>query len=209
MMTAHFTLLQEAVRIVVALCWLVLGSTLLLRWRAPDAPKRTRNPTSMVGLGLQCMGTAMTFLMRRPRFTPFLPLGAPFEILLAVVAIALAVGSAWLTLATIRTLGRHWSLEARLVEGHKLLTEGPFRVVRHPIYAAMLGMLLANRLAVSRPAALLPALVVYGIGGAVRIRSEDKLLREMFGREFEVYARRVPAVFPRLEQWLIRGVTFS
>lgn len=100
-------------------------------------------------------------------------------------------------------------LEARLVEGHKLLTEGPFRVVRHPIYAAMLGMLLANRLAVSRPAALLPALVVYGIGGAVRIRSEDKLLREMFGREFEVYARRVPAVFPRLEQWLIRGVTFS
>jgi protein-S-isoprenylcysteine O-methyltransferase Ste14 len=89
---------------------------------------------------------------------------------------------------------------ARLVEGHKLLTEGPFRVVRHPIYTAMFGMLLANGLAVSHPGALLPASVVYWIGAAIRIRSEEKLLRDTFGQEFEAYARRVPAVFPGLHR---------
>jgi protein-S-isoprenylcysteine O-methyltransferase Ste14 len=199
-MTDYFVPLQVAVRVTVALCWLVLGAALLLRRRSPDAPQRTRNRTSMIGIALQCVGTAITFLMRRQWLTPFLPLGAPAEIVLAVATIALGVGSAWVTLLTIRTLGKHWSLMARLVEGHKLLTKGPFRVVRHPIYTAMFGMLLANGLAVSRSGALLPAIVVYWIGAAIRIRSEEKLLRETFGQEFEAYARRVPAVFPRLHQ---------
>jgi protein-S-isoprenylcysteine O-methyltransferase Ste14 len=34
-------------------------------------------------------------------------------------------------------LGRQWSLEARVLEGHRLIVEGPYRYVRHPIYAAM------------------------------------------------------------------------
>ncbi len=200
MMTAHFTLLQEAVRVAVALCWLASAVALLsgLRRKAPGIPKHSRNLASMVGLGLQCLGTALTFVIRRQRLSPFIPLDAPLEILLAVATIALAVWSTWLTLVTIRTLGRHWSLAARLVEGHKLLTEGPFRVVRHPIYTAMFGMLLANGLAVSYLGVLLPAGIVYWIGAAIRMRSEEKLLRDTFGEEFEAYARRVPAVFPRL-----------
>jgi protein-S-isoprenylcysteine O-methyltransferase Ste14 len=199
-MTARFMFLEVAVRVTMTLCWLTLGIALLLRRRAPDAPERTRNQASMIGLGLQSVATAMTFLMRRQRFTPFLPLGAPTEVVLAVATIALGVGSAWVTLAAIRTLGKQWSLAARLVEGHTLVTEGPFRVVRHPIYTAMFGMLLANGVAVSYTGALLPAIIVYWIGAAIRIRREEKLLRQAFGQEFEAHARRVPAVFPRLHR---------
>ena len=100
--------------------------------------------------------------------------------------------------AAVKTLGKEWSLTARLVEGHKLATTGPYAYVRHPIYTGMLGMLLATGLAASHWAAILIALVVFFAGTIIRVRSEEKLLREAFGDQFENYSRRVPAILPGL-----------
>ena len=44
---------------------------------------------------------------------------------------------------------------------------------------------------------LLTALVIYAAGTAIRIRAEERLLREAFGDDFEAYRRYVPAVIPR------------
>ena len=59
-------------------------------------------------------------------------------------------------------------------------------------------MLLATGLAISHWIGLLIAIVVFAVGTAIRVRSEEKLLREAFGEEFEAYARKVPAVMPFL-----------
>jgi protein-S-isoprenylcysteine O-methyltransferase Ste14 len=108
------------------------------------------------------------------------------------------LGSIWITVAGLRVLSRQWGVAARLVEGHTLVTEGPYRAVRHPIYLGNLGILLATGLAFSRRQPLLIAILVFLIGTAIRIHAEERLLREAFGQEFESYARRVPALFPRL-----------
>jgi protein-S-isoprenylcysteine O-methyltransferase Ste14 len=42
------------------------------------------------------------------------------------------------------------------------------------------------------------AIVVFAIGTFIRVRSEEKLLRELFGSVFDEYARKVPAVIPFL-----------
>ena len=97
-------------------------------------------------------------------------------------------------MSAVRTLGKQWAIAARLVEGHKLITEGPYGWVRNPIYTGML--LLATGLAVSRWIALPAAIALFGMGTVIRVRSEEKLLREAFGEEFEQYTRRVPAVLP-------------
>ena len=101
-------------------------------------------------------------------------------------------------MTAVRTLGKEWSVTARLVEGHKLITGGPYQLVRNPIYTAMFGMLLATGLAISHWAAIIVAVIVFAIGTRMRIRSEERLLRGAFGAEFESYAHRVPAVVPRL-----------
>jgi protein-S-isoprenylcysteine O-methyltransferase Ste14 len=62
----------------------------------------------------------------------------------------------------------------------------------------MLGMLLATGLAVSHWIGLVLAVVIFAIGTLIRVRSEERLLREMFGSEFDEYTRRVPAVIPLL-----------
>jgi protein-S-isoprenylcysteine O-methyltransferase Ste14 len=62
----------------------------------------------------------------------------------------------------------------------------------------MLGMLLATGLAVSRWIGLGFAILVFAIGTFIRVSREERLLREMFGREFDDYAQRVRAVIPFL-----------
>src|SRR5204863_9201189 len=136
------------------------------------------------------------WMIRRQWFAPMFGRNKFSEIALALTTILLAVGSVWFCAAAIRTLGVQWSLAARVVEGHKLVTQGPYSIVRNPIYTGMFGMLLATGLAVSHWIGLVTAIVVFAIGTFIRVRSEEKLLREMFGSEFDAYARKIPAVIP-------------
>lgn len=118
------------------------------------------------------------------------------EIALAVFTVAVAAASVWLVSSAVRTLGKQWAYAARLVEGHELITEGPYRFVRNPIYTGMLGMLVATGLALQHWIQLAVGIVLFAIGTVIRVRSEEKLLRAAFGKEFDDYARRVPAVLP-------------
>jgi len=115
---------------------------------------------------------------------------------MAVLTVAMAVASTWLVNAAARRLGKQWALAARLVEDHTLIRDGPYRVVRNPIYTGMFGMLLATGLAAGQWIPLLIAVMLFIPGTYIRIRSEERLLREAFGSEFEAYARKVPALFP-------------
>ena len=114
------------------------------------------------------------------------------------LAMAMALGSEWFCFTAARMLGKQWALIARVIEDHELITRGPYAVVRNPIYLAMFGMLLATGLAASRWQALVAGTFVFLVGSEVRIRSEERLLREAFGLRFADYARRVPAFFPRI-----------
>lgn len=95
-------------------------------------------------------------------------------------------------------LGKQWTYEARVIEGHELIREGPYAVVRNPIYLGMFGLMMATGLAYTTWWAGLTAVVSFLVGNQIRIHSEEKLLHETFGAEFDEYAVRVPAFFPRL-----------
>ena len=115
-----------------------------------------------------------------------------------MLIVAIAVASVWLVNAAARRLGKQWALAARLVEGHTLIQDGPYRFVRNPIYLGMFGMLVATGLAAGRWVPLLVAIALFIPGTYIRIRSEERLLRQAFGPEFEAYTRKVPALIPRI-----------
>ena len=195
-MTIHFEFWPALAFTVVIVAWVTFAASFLFFKKPPSPPDKKRDPSSILGIVLQGLSYLIVWTIRRPWFTPFLSLGKLLEIAMAILTMVLAAGSVWLCISAIRTLGQQWSLAARVLEGHKLVTRGPYSVVRNPIYTGMLGMLLATGLAVGHWIGLLIALVVFSIGTTIRVRTEAALLREAFGEEFENYARRVPAVIP-------------
>jgi protein-S-isoprenylcysteine O-methyltransferase Ste14 len=182
----------------VILCWLVFVGIFLLRKRPPKAPETKRDKLAALGIVLQMCGYFLVWF--QPPRQPFLPpvaiLSGIGGLVLGAFTMAIAAGSVWLIEAAVRTLGKQWALPARLVEGHELITVGPYAYVRNPIYTGMLGMLIATGLAMEHWTSTIVAVLVFGLGMVIRVRSEEKLLRAAFGQEFDAYASRVPAVIP-------------
>lgn len=183
---------------IVILMWLVFAPIFLLRKKsAESAPDAKRAPKSFVGIALQGVAFGLVWSVRRsPFFSPFIDNQYVLNTFLQVSAVLLAFASVWMANAAIRELGRQWSFQARLIEGHKLVTSGVYRIVRHPIYAAMLGMLIATAFIISRWQISIIAVIVFVIGTKIRTVAEEKLLRDAFPNEYEDYARKVPALIP-------------
>jgi protein-S-isoprenylcysteine O-methyltransferase len=188
--------LQEWTDLAVLAAWFAFGAIFLLRRRPPASPERTRDPMGTVGIVIETVGFAIVWSLRRPLGSPLFEAPLPALAALSAFTVALAAGSVALTFWAVRTLGRQWALAARLVEGHELVTSGPYRYVRNPIYAGLLGMLLATGLAHSRPLGLVLGAVVFVAGTVVRVRAEERLLRGAFGETWEAWAGRTPALLP-------------
>ncbi len=184
----------------VVLAAVILGwfaHAMIFLWRKrPRAEERRRDRWSVAGIVMQGTACGIVCGIRRPWCTPIVRTGLAIDIVLAVATIAVLLVSLWISWAAVRALGRQWSYAARLLKEHTLITEGPYRIVRHPIYAGLLGMLIAGGLAVSDWRGFLVALAVFLAGTGIRIRSEEKLLREAFGRGYDEYAEEVPAIVP-------------
>lgn len=177
--------------------WLGFAAILALgkRGAAPGAAKRDWK--SGVGFLLQAAAYAICFVFARTYFSAIRPMSYLAEVILAGVTIAIVVASIWFCYAAAMALGKQWALVARVIEGHELISTGPYAIVRNPIYLAMLGMYVASALAATRWPPALIGLIVFLAGTAIRIRAEENLLRGAFGARFSDYARRVPAFLPR------------
>jgi len=75
---------------------------------------------------------------------------------------------------------------------------GPYRFVRHPIYASMFSVLLGAGFLTTPWWLFIPAIILFLIGTEIRVRIEDKLLAAHFGAKFDAYRKSVPAYVPFL-----------
>jgi protein-S-isoprenylcysteine O-methyltransferase Ste14 len=183
---------------IVIIGWFAFGLIFFsLRKRSRDKTRKA-DRASIATIILQGVGFGAAWSISRPQFTPFLPFDWHVQYLVAVLILLLVVSSIWFIAAAVRTLGKQWSLQARVLETHELIRSGPYGVVRHPIYTGMFGMLIAASLAYGHWSGLLIASGIYLTATLIRIRMEERLLREQFGGVYDGYARNVPAFIPGL-----------
>jgi len=79
----------------------------------------------------------------------------------------------------------------------RLVTEGPFAVVRHPIYAAWILLIIPGVALFFRSWLLLPVPLVAYVAFKVFIHEEDDCLRRRFGQSYLEYRFGVGELFPR------------
>ncbi|HEY6464573.1 MAG TPA: isoprenylcysteine carboxylmethyltransferase family protein [Candidatus Acidoferrales bacterium] len=192
--------LEEIALLGLALLWLLFAVIFFLgrHGAAPKAATTARSNASRVGFVTQMLAYAIVYTFERAYFTPIISLSKRAEAIVLFAATAIGVTSILFCYTAMRTLGKQWSLIARIVSGHELIQQGPFSIVRNPIYLAMFGLLLQAGIVVSVWQAIVPAIVLFLIGTWIRIREEEKILRQQFGSQFDDYARRVPAFIPGL-----------
>lgn len=143
----------------------------------------------MSGLILQTAGFCVALAFRRASPGPAPALAA------ASLLAPLSVACAWWAFAH---LGKHLRISAELVEQHELVRTGPYRLVRHPIYTALLLIYMAAGLIFSRWPAFFAGFALVLAGTQIRVRAEERLLASHFNSQFHAFRRRVPAYIPFL-----------
>ena len=88
---------------------------------------------------------------------------------------------------SIATLGRFFQYWIKIQPGHRVVTGGPYRYVRHPSYTGIALVLAGIALACDDVWGLLAVAVLGGLGLAVRIRAEER-----FCRAIRSHGRRSP-----------------
>jgi protein-S-isoprenylcysteine O-methyltransferase Ste14 len=121
------------------------------------------------------------------------PVSTPPQRIAAMTIIVLATACTVAALAHFHS----WRFRAKLDEGHRLATNGPFRLVRHPIY---LGLdLLALGSAVWLPTVYVwAAFFLMAVGSDLRARAEEQLLERAFGSTYRAYQSRTKRFIPGL-----------
>ncbi|MBN1886828.1 MAG: isoprenylcysteine carboxylmethyltransferase family protein [Thermoflexales bacterium] len=143
---------------------------------------------------LYMIAVAIAYAANPPWLSSFV---APFPIWLRWMGVVMG-GLGLLLLVWVHdTLGRHWSTNLQLKEVHTLVTGGPYRWARHPMYTALFAFFVG--LALTAASWLIVLLVVISIAGLyARIGKEEGMMVEQFGDEYCQYMKHTGRFLPGL-----------
>lgn len=119
----------------------------------------------------------------------------PHTALVYSIGLTLAVVGAGLAIISRAMLGRNWSATVQLKQGHELITHGPYRLVRHPIYTGLLVLFLGNAVMVGDWRGLLAVSIVFASFWR-KLRLEELWLAKHFGEPYHLYQARTKALIP-------------
>jgi protein-S-isoprenylcysteine O-methyltransferase Ste14 len=124
-------------------------------------------------------------------FRPFLPWSPIFY----WAGVALILAGFAITVWARLILGANWSATVTVKENHELITAGPYRLVRHPIYSGLLLAALGSALPREDPRAVAAVLLIL-LAILRKAGIEEGRMIATFGDQYRTYRSRTKAVIP-------------
>jgi protein-S-isoprenylcysteine O-methyltransferase Ste14 len=143
-------------------------------------------------VGIMLAIIAAFLLPRLPMFS-FLNVASINPLIDSLGVILCASGMAFLVWAR-QNLGRNWSQTVSIKKGHELVTSGPYRYVRHPMYTGGIIACIGSAIVVGGAWILL--LFILSPIFLRRVGAEDRLMAQQFPNEYPGYKKRTKALIP-------------
>ena len=115
------------------------------------------------------------------------------------IGLVLFWGGIFLRVWSFRTLGRYFTFTLQTSSDQPVITDGPYRAIRHPSYAGLLLIIMAVGVFIGNWWSLVCLTVAMAGGLVFRIRVEERALMQNLGESYRSYAathrRLVPFVW--------------
>src|SRR5688500_7463220 len=113
-----------------------------------------------------------------------------------VVGVMCLVIGLWLFYRSHADLGTNWSITLEVREQHRLITQGVYRRIRHPMYLALALYSIGQALVIPNWVAGPANLVAFAILFTLRVHAEEQMMSDTFGHEYAAYAARTKRLVP-------------
>ena len=120
----------------------------------------------------------------------------PDELWIAWAGAALTLAGVLFAIWARFTIGKEWSAEVQIKEGHQLIRTGPYAHIRHPIYTGMLLALCGTAIAIGEYRAIL-GVALFLVAFIRKAKKEESFLAGEFGPAFDEHRRRTGFFLPR------------
>jgi protein-S-isoprenylcysteine O-methyltransferase Ste14 len=155
----------------------------------------------MVGRGLVAFPLfgAVLIYLANPRWMTWASFESPLWLRWAGVVVGLLTVPAayWV----FNSLGRQVSETVFTKEHHQLVTAGPYRWIRHPLYTTAIVLFLAVGLIAANWVILSFAILALAGIRLVVIPLEERELLAKFGEQYRAYMQSTGALVPRAPEW--------
>jgi protein-S-isoprenylcysteine O-methyltransferase Ste14 len=114
------------------------------------------------------------------------------------VGAALFAVGIWMLWRSHADLGRNWTPTLGIRDEHQLVTDGIFKSIRHPMYAAHILWAIANVMMLPNWLAGYAFLIFSAVQYLSRVKLEEQMMIEQFGEQYESYMQRTGRLMPRI-----------
>ncbi len=132
------------------------------------------------------------------------PMGAQLEWAAKISGALMVLFAAAINLAGRVALGRHWSNQIEVIEGHRIVQTWPYNWSRHPLYGSLVIFGVGMGLLAANPGVVIATIGLFLPAMLYRARHEELLLAKALGQEYTTYQQQVPPMLPHVPEWLSR-----
>jgi protein-S-isoprenylcysteine O-methyltransferase Ste14 len=187
----------EIVWVLGIIAWYVIRYPFERRAKRVRIARDIRSQSDTVGLAAALFGMAIL-----PAF--YIATGFPRTADYPASAWAIVLGAIVLASALLlfrishKELGRNWSITLQIREQHKLVSTGPYALIRHPMYTSFLLIAVGQALLLSNWVVGLAGLLGFAVLFLLRVDKEERMMFENFGQEYRAYMERTKRIIPYL-----------
>lgn len=183
---------------IILICWAIFLLYWIINWRAVKPTKevvfRQRNFQWTILWIVLLLLIVTRFLIPDKGLhifratTVLFPPVQPFGIVLTIIGLVIAIVAR-------KTLADNWSADVELKKDHKLITEGVYKYVRHPIYTGIILMGIGTILVMQTIYSIIFYLAMI-IFLTYKLKKEEKLLLQHFPNDYPGYMKKTKALIP-------------
>jgi protein-S-isoprenylcysteine O-methyltransferase Ste14 len=115
-----------------------------------------------------------------------------------IAGLTLMAGGTIFRVWCIRTLGKFFTSTVRVQEKQKIITNGAYRVVRHPSYSGAFIAAVGSSVFMHTVFSVIITILVLSIAYHVRIKAEEESLTNRFGEEYRSYCKKTKRLVPHI-----------